>query len=288
MSFHIPPPPPTTMTSLPADVPTVTVAHNGASVVVALQGAHVVGWTTASGATPLYLSPKAAFQRGKAIRGGVPICWPQFSDMGTLPAHGVARTSSDWTVSENAKGVLTLAMPYLDTGVLRFTVRLDAEHVEFELSFNASASASAFEFHAALHTYFAVPDVKQVLVQGALDECAYADNLLRREMQPAAPIRVVDREIDRIYKATHGRSVSLTCAGMAPLTIRGPGFEDTVLWNPWVERTKKIGDLPEDAYQHFVCVESGSIFSKVRVEPGATWRASQIITVNEGPGPSHI
>lgn len=43
-----------------------------------LQGAHLTSWKPAGHEECLFLSPNAAFVPGKAIRGGIPVCWPWF------------------------------------------------------------------------------------------------------------------------------------------------------------------------------------------------------------------
>jgi glucose-6-phosphate 1-epimerase len=254
----------------------------------------------------LYLSPKSLFTHDKAIRGGVPICWPQFSDMGAFPqAHGFARIDNRWTLDEVAsrqQDTLVLQLDVENMGRLTYTLAiLDGESVSFGLSFQ-NTTASALTFTTALHTYFTTTDVHRTTVTGCLDQCVYADNLQKRMEMPAAEVRDIDKEIDRIYKATNGQAVnvhiptapdaSAACgsgaAGGYTVVVTAEGLPDTVLWNPWIEKTKKMADLPEDAYVHFVCVESGSIHHKVTVEPGATWSGAQRVQIVGGSGSSHI
>ena len=85
----------------------------GAAAVVSLHGAQVLSWTPPGGAERLYLSPKAVFDGRTPIRGGIPVCFPQFADLGSLPAHGFARTAT-WSVLTERTGddfaLLTLGL----------------------------------------------------------------------------------------------------------------------------------------------------------------------------------
>ena len=62
----------------------------GDSLRVALHGAHVLSWVS-QGRERLYLSPHSVMDAHAAIRGGVPVCFPQFNQRGPLPKHGFAR-----------------------------------------------------------------------------------------------------------------------------------------------------------------------------------------------------
>ena len=85
----------------------------GAAAVVSLHGAQVLSWTPPGGADRLYLSPQAVFDGRTAIRGGIPLCFPQFADLGSLPQHGFARTAT-WSVVTERTGddfaLLTLGL----------------------------------------------------------------------------------------------------------------------------------------------------------------------------------
>ena len=84
------------------ELPTATLTHpaSGASCEVVLAGAHVTSWKTADGIERLFVSSASGFGAGAAIRGGIPVCWPQFSGRGSLPKHGFVRTSSEWEIAE--------------------------------------------------------------------------------------------------------------------------------------------------------------------------------------------
>lgn len=50
-------------------------------------------WCDNAGVSRLFTSESALFDGKKAIRGGIPICFPQFAKLGPLAQHGFARVS---------------------------------------------------------------------------------------------------------------------------------------------------------------------------------------------------
>jgi glucose-6-phosphate 1-epimerase len=277
----------------PGGMPMAVLKHPraSASVNVHLQGAHVDGWVTGSGAKPLYTSATTAYKEGKAIRGGVPVCWPQFSDLGPCSAsHGYARSSmwepvgSKDDADRNAVSI-TLRLTKVgsapspfDACEVEYTVTLVGDsNLELALSVTNPSSA-AIEFTTALHSYFSVSDISAVRIDGVLDECPYADNTEQRAMKPAAPIRTIEGEVDRIYHGSKGNAVRVTdSATGATTTITADGLDDTVLWNPWIEKAAKLADMPDDGYKSFVCVESAAVNTKATAAPGSTWTGTQRI-----------
>eukprot|EP00672_Neobodo_designis_P021396 CAMPEP_0174847440 /NCGR_PEP_ID=MMETSP1114-20130205/12917_1 /TAXON_ID=312471 /ORGANISM="Neobodo designis, Strain CCAP 1951/1" /LENGTH=302 /DNA_ID=CAMNT_0016081719 /DNA_START=52 /DNA_END=960 /DNA_ORIENTATION=+ len=279
----------------------LTHPRTGAKVNVHLQGAHVEGWVTATGAQPLYTSPATLYKEGKAVRGGIPVCWPQFSDLGPCPAsHGYARVSM-WdpiaAVDDAKRDAVSLTLrlgivagaPDFDTATAEYTVTLvGASGLELSLRVSNSANASTpLEFTTALHTYFAVSDIASARVEGVLDECVYADNLEKRAMKPAAVIRTFEGEVDRIYHGSNGAPIRVVDGATgAVTTVTATGLDDTVLWNPWIEKAKALADLPDDGYKHFVCVESAAVKNKVTVAPGASWTGTQTVAYAAGGSPT--
>jgi len=273
----------------------VTLKHGTrATVTVVLQGAHVSAWTTEAGHSPIYMSPTAVFAEGKALRGGVPICFPQFSDMGPLAqAHGVARNHL-WELVEKAEGgeASTAVFSFKPTDaelvkalaglVPQFTVRIAGEQLSMDLKMT-NVGAETAKFTAALHTYFSVSDIAKLRISGVLDTCRFADNLQARKMCDPAKIAEIDKEVDRIYQAAAGGPVVLHDAGTGvSLEISQRGFQDVVLWNPWIEKAKRLADLPDDGYTKFVCVEAAAALTPLFVAPGESVVGGQTIVVH-GP-----
>eukprot|EP01012_Entosiphon_sulcatum_P026401 TRINITY_DN3184_c0_g1_i2.p1 TRINITY_DN3184_c0_g1~~TRINITY_DN3184_c0_g1_i2.p1 ORF type:complete len:211 (-),score=13.61 TRINITY_DN3184_c0_g1_i2:291-923(-) len=181
--------------------PKVVLHHpSGASVEVYLHGAHVGLWRTASGRTPIFMSDSALFTPGTAIRGGIPLCWPQFSNIGgALPFHGFARTAlfgvaQVCATPQGATRVLlrltenehTLAL-WPHKFILDYTVELFEEALTTEVQVT-NKGTEPFSFTCALHSYYRVGNIADVTVAG-FGGVSYLDNLQDRKLvdEPAAP-----------------------------------------------------------------------------------------------------
>jgi glucose-6-phosphate 1-epimerase len=270
----------------PADLITLQTA-DGSRAVIHRHGAHVVSWRPAGGNERLFVSSRAEAGPGKAVRGGIPVIFPQFADVGPLPKHGFAR-SVRWRFAGSS------ATP--DGAVARFTLANDiATHTLWPHDYFASLdvalrdssltttlavanlSAAPFSFTAALHTYLSVADVEHAALVG-LDGCAYRDSAagggLARE---AAPSLAFAGEVDRVYLATPKQLRLL--GGATPMTIEMDGFSDTVVWNPGAAKAAQLKDLGDGEWQRFVCVEAASVAVPVEVPAGGVWRGWQRLSI---------
>eukprot|EP00667_Euglena_gracilis_P016687 EG_transcript_17486 len=268
----------------------------GAHCHVYLQGAHVTDWVTANGHQAMYSSPAAVYTPGKAIRGGIPVCWPQFNDMGSLPAHGILRTQTNFTVhtAGASDGATTLTLrSQSDESTrrqwpheydLRYTVRLSATDLVCELE-ATNTGVESWTFTTALHTYFTVGDINKCSVTG-VGGLEYYDNLegrVKKTHDPSEEPFHVDQEVDRIYLAvTAPLKIHDEISGTVT-TVAQTGFTDAVVWNPWVAKCRAIGDLPDDAYRHFLCIESATVLStdpdrRASLAPRATWRGAMTLS----------
>jgi glucose-6-phosphate 1-epimerase len=263
-------------------------AADGARAEVYLHGAHVTSWIPAGEtADRLFLSARSAFGPGKAIRGGIPVCFPQFANQGPLPNHGFARVSAWETVDARrtdtgaAQARLRLADSPATRALwphpfaLELTVAVTGRTLAVALAV-LNTGLKAFEFTAALHTYLRVADVRYAVVRG-LRKAHYRDKALATDGNvETAPALAFDREIDRVYYAApgdlaaaeHGRSVA----------IRANGFPDTVVWNPGAARGATLDDLEPDGHLRMLCVEAAVARVPVTVAPGARWHGAQRLT----------
>ncbi|MFC5570233.1 D-hexose-6-phosphate mutarotase [Lysobacter yangpyeongensis] len=253
------------------------VGRDGATALVALHGAHVLSWIPADGRERLFLSARAHYGAGTAIRGGIPVIFPQFAGRGALPKHGFARTTpwrlvgvSDRATFELVPGATSAAWPHafrarlhvgLDAGVL--TVALEIENT----------GAHEFAFSAALHTYLAVTDLDAVALHGLAGrryEDSTAGGAVRQ--QTTAELRF-NAETDRIYVAPlHPLSLH---DGPHRLRIDQHGFADTVVWNPGATLAAGIADLAPGEHRRFLCVEAGQVLEPVHLPPGGRWSGMQ-------------
>lgn len=254
-------------------------AHGTAE--VALQGAHVTSWTPRGESPALWLSPKAHFAPGKAIRGGAPICWPWFGAHAydkSLPSHGIAR-AADWTVADAAMRddgafLLTLQLPrraeqealWPYSTPLQWRVAVGPS-LEIELS-TRNLGPQPVAIGEALHAYFLVGDVRQARVRG-LDGCEYLDKTNdNRRMRQAGDIRF-EAETDRVYLDTEAECLIEDPALGRRIRIAKEGSRSTIVWNPWREKAQAFDDMDDDGYLNMVCVETANAAENVvTVPPG--------------------
>jgi glucose-6-phosphate 1-epimerase len=257
--------------------PCVRLQHaSGASALIALHGAHLLSWISADGRERLFLSERARYGEGAAIRGGVPVIFPQFSGRGPLPRHGFARTlpwrlvdTETRATFELSDGPSTAIWPH--AFCVRLHVALESAGLEVTLEV-ANIGTDPFAFTAALHTYLAIEDLDAVALHG-LDDCRYEDSADGGAIRQQEHAQRFAGEVDRIYRAP---SQPLTLQdGPHFTTIEQNGFTDTVVWNPGAALAAGIGDLAPDEYRRFVCVEAGQVLQPVRLSPGARWSGTQ-------------
>lgn len=278
-------------------------APDGARAEVYLHGAHVTSWTPAGGAERLFLSRKAEFCPGAAIRGGVPVIFPQFAGLGPLPAHGFGRVSA-WELAQ----AVTLSGAGAQSSLPRapgegsprpgatatFRLRDDADTrrlwphaflAELTVAIGgnrlaltlaaANTGAEPFAFTAALHTYLAIADIAATSVEG-LAGLRYFDKagggIERR--QEAPQVRFAG-EVDSVYFAAPAE-VRLVEPNRTTL-VRSAGFTDAVVWNPGAANSARMADLEPEDYRRFVCVEAACVGAPVRLAPGERWEGTQTI-----------
>ena len=263
-------------------------APSGAQATILLHGAHVVSWIPAGQEEQLYLSPTTKYGDGAAVRGGVPVIFPQFNQQGPLPKHGFVRNRA-WQLEtaevrgEHAFAVLTLRddaatraiWPHAFT--LELTVSVDAQRLEMELAV-LNTGDSAFEFQAALHTYLGCGDVRRVQLEGLLDQ-NYHDAVLDQPRQQWIDVVTIAQELDRIYWNAP-RELTLREAGRRRL-IQSQAFEDVVVWNPGPEKCATLPDMPDDDWVQMLCVEAAQIGERVRLGAGEEWVGMQTLGVGD-------
>lgn len=271
--------------------PLLLIDHPLCSARIALHGAHLMEWTPRGFLPVIYLSPTAVLREGKAIRGGVPICWPWFGahpNDSDQPAHGLVRNKF-WELAEassTATGVrlyfrfadhdsirsgwnhpceLTLEMLLGTTMELRLRTRNTGEE--------------SFTIAGALHSYFRVSNVSQTQVQG-LEDAMYTDTTSTpwERKQQHGSVMVWD-EVDRIYDSTS--DVTIEDAQLKRRIIfRKQGSASTIVWNPGPIKAATLGDLPTEDVAHFICIEAANANdTAVTVDAGTTHTLSMRVSV---------
>lgn len=251
----------TTFGQLPALLLT---APDGAQASITLYGAHLISWRGADGRERLFCSARSALDGTKAIRGGVPVIFPQFAERGSGMRHGFARVST-WRVAGQgvddgwAYALLALAPSDLSPAhaqawphgfelLLRVAIRANELRMRFEVR---NTGSEAFAFAAALHTYFLVDDIASVRIDGVeTEELAITD------------------KFDRVYENVAPRLAMVD--GGVVLTLRQEGFTDAVVWNPGAADAAALADMADEEYRRFVCIEP-ALLQAPSLQPGQRW-----------------
>uniref|UniRef100_Q47CG8 Putative glucose-6-phosphate 1-epimerase n=1 Tax=Dechloromonas aromatica (strain RCB) TaxID=159087 RepID=Q47CG8_DECAR len=258
----------------------------GVSAIVSKQGAQLLSWVSADGRERLFLSDKAVFDGSVAIRGGVPVCFPQFSSLGDLPKHGFLRTRS-WSVSTRRTGddyaLVTLECAddestrslWPHSFLAELTVMLEADRIDLELAVTNTGSAP-FDFTGALHSYLRVVQVEDVTLEG-LHGHDYQDAVEGdRVVRETGTELIIEKEVDRAYRDV--RRPQHLKAGNLSLGIQAQGFPDVVVWNPWADRCAELKDMPTDGWRHMLCVEAAAT-RPVSLPAGEEWYGRQTLVV---------
>lgn len=259
---------------------------NGDSLQVALQGAQVLSWVS-GGRERLYLSPRNLFDGNTAIRGGIPVCFPQFNQRGPLPKHGFARNLL-WRVDEAPvlaaqEAQLSLQLTANDgTKAVwphSFEVALTLCLQPGELTVNLmvrNRGAEPLSFTGALHTYLAVRDVATVQLHGLEGQPEW-DAVTDRHGVAADRLRF-DAEFDRVYAAAH-EALTLQAPEGCLHIAQSPSLANTVVWNPGAAKGALLTDMPPLGYQEMLCVEAAQVMHPIEVEAGGAWQGWQRLSV---------
>lgn len=228
----------------------------------------------------LFLSPQSAYGDGKAIRGGVPICWPWFGDDPSgygRPAHGFARNQV-WQVIKTGQadnGAVSVMLQLLPNEVSR-----KYWHCEFKLQFTITVGDSlsmalttentdmeSFVISQALHTYFNIGDIENLHLRG-LDNYHYLDKTLNFDQKLQQGDVNFVAETDRIYLQSPEQLFIEDAALNRRVVIQSQGSQTTVVWNPW-NKAVTLSDMDNDAYQRFICVETANAADdSIELAPG--------------------
>lgn len=273
----------------PAAVPPVVTlrAEDGAVAEVHRHGAHVTSWRPMGEADDrLYLSARSGFDGTAAIRGGVPVIFPQFAAEGPLPRHGFARTSL-WSlgcIAREADGTAEAEFVLRDSAETReiwdaaFKAVLAVAVVARQLTITLrveNVGEQAFSFTAALHTYLRVHDVREAEIHG-LRGTLYRVSGDRALVADDADRLLLPDHLDRVY-----------VGAPSPLELRerdrsmlleAEGFPDAVIWNPGREHAAALHDLEPGDERRFVCIEAAAVQMPITLGAGRRWAGTQTLT----------
>lgn len=262
----------------------------GSSAEVYLYGGQVMSWKNDLREELLFGSSKAIFKPPKAIRGGIPICFPQFANRGSLESHGFARNRF-WSIDKDPPPfpAATSSRAFVDL-ILKPSeedLKIWPHSFEFRLRValspagdlmltsrirNTNPDGKPFTFTFAYHTYFSVSDISEVRVEG-LETLDYLENKERFTEQGDAI--TFESEVDKIYLSTPTKIAILDHEKKRTFVIRKDGLPDAVVWNPWDKKAKAMTDFGDEEYKHMLCVEAAAVEKSITLKPGEEWRGRQ-------------
>ncbi|KAL9254411.1 putative glucose-6-phosphate 1-epimerase [Drosera capensis] len=235
---------------------------------ISFYGGQVLSWKNEQGEELLFLSSKATFKPPAAVRGGIPICFPQFGSRGLLEQHGFARNRM-WVVDDEqammhsnepnghaCQASINLLLKPSDEDLkiwphrfeFRVRISLSDDGQLILMSRIRNSNGKPFSFSIAFRTYFSISDISEVRVEG-LETLDFLDNICEREHV----IAVFDHGKKRTFQ------------------IRKQGLPDVAVWNPWEKKAKALADLGDEEYKYMLCVDGATVEKPIMLKPGEEW-----------------
>ncbi len=264
------------------NLPRIHVTTPAATAEIYLHGAQITSWIPAGASEVLFLSRLSRWEEGRAIRGGIPICYPWFrakADDPKAPAHGFVRTTA-WgieSIAQQPEGVvvtITIASNDATRGLwphdFHLTHRITVgTQLRLEL-ITRNTGSEAFRLEEALHTYFHVADVKKVSVSG-LDGVSFLDNVHGNSEHIQQGNLGMTGATDNAYLDTASAVTVIDPVLNRTLITEKTNSNTTIAWNPWRQGASSLADLGDDEWREMICVEASNILgSQIEVPPGGT------------------
>lgn len=269
----------------------IQVKHPLFTAEILLQGAQLIQFTPQNKSDWIWLSPEAQFLKGEAVRGGIPICWPWFgvpeknpnavqASIHSAASHGFAR-EKEWALAELTESChgVTLSFRLRDIQSWPFDAEVSAT---FTLGRSLSIDLTTenrghqpFSISQALHTYLPTPDIEQTQIF-INHHCSYVDALDNWQPKQQTNAISFNQEVDRIYRSG------------GPFFIRTPtqtlkllsNSQSAVVWNPWIEKSKRLSQFGINRYQEMFCVETANVLDDyVTIDSGQSHRLTMELTL---------
>ena len=258
----------------------IEIDTEGNSAEIYLHGAHITSFVPAGHEPILWMSERSVFAEGAPIRGGVPICFPWFGAHPTdtsMPNHGFFRTI-EWTVESVARGETDVTVTFSSASNeetlrvwpyaynTRLTVVVGARlSLALEVT---NTGVEAFEITEALHSYFSVSDIRFVTIQG-LDGTEYFDKLLGGQYITQRGEVCFTSETDRPYLDTVATCTIADPGKSRVIVIEKSESATTVVWNPWIAKSRRMEDFGNEEWSGMVCVETANALRNcISIPPG--------------------
>lgn len=261
----------------------------GSSAEVLLYGGQVVSWKNDRREQLLFRSTKALTKPPKTIRGGIPICFPQFGNSGSLEVHGFARNRiwaldpcpSPLPPSKSQSSIDLILKSTEDdmrTWPHSFELRLRVVLAPGKLTLISrvrNTGSKVFSFTFAMRNYLSISDVSEIRVEG-LETLDYLDNLMHGEMFTEQTDAITfDGEVDRVYLRTPTKIAVIDHEKKRTLVVRKEGLPDAALWSPWDKKAKVIPEFGDKDYKAMLCVDSAAVEAPIVLKPSEEWMGRQ-------------
>ncbi|ARU55462.1 aldose-1-epimerase [Oleiphilus messinensis] len=261
--------------TLVGNIPALLIDNTHASALILLQGAQVISFCPRQGQELLWQNPQACFQLGSSVRAGIPLCWPwfgqydknpeqvqaSFAHLNHYPAHGIARDSLfqviGWQESADETQVqLRLHPRQANIGLTAEMSISVSTRLQLTLTTTNTSSREIF-CSQALHSYFPTSNIRQTIVQG-FDNSTYIDALDNWTAKIQRGDITFSGETDRVYTGTRNQSNIIDTESGRTIQLQTNGSHSSVIWNPWIEKSQRLSQFDETAYQTMLCVETAN------------------------------
>lgn len=279
---------------LEEDLVFMTVSNKYADVDICMYGAHITSFRPHKSMDMLWMSPESSFEVGKAIRGGIPVCFPWFGPHKTdpeKPQHGFARLMY-WEVASTSTNAAGETIVKLELNSSEETKAYWPHDFCAEMTIVVgktlvatlkvtNTSDEPFDYTCALHSYFSLSAIESISIEGLKGLTYYNQNTGENGIQEEEVLEIQE-PITRHYLNTETPIIIADSAFRRRIKVDKKGSKVTTVWNPGAETCAKIGDLPDDAYETFVCVEATNAFDyPIQLAPGGSFETSAIIGLEE-------
>lgn len=276
----------------------INIHNRAAEATVFLQGAQLSQYQPHKEQPVIWLSPDCEYKVGSPLRGGIPVCWPWFGALDKNPeviqqqvssvseqSHGIVR-QLEWEVDfvkatspDETELQMSLTLdasdlwPFASKLIMKFTIGVQLT-LWFEVQ---NIDTNPFVFSSALHSYFAIGDIDHTIISG-LDGKPFIDALRDWDLFTQKGEITIDREIDRIYEINGDDIQIVDREWQRQNSIVSKSSPNAVVWNPWIEKSKRLSQFGNQDYQKMLCVESANVGNNcVVLQPGESHR--QILEV---------
>lgn len=267
-------------------LPFIYIKNEKANALISIYGGQVLAFRPIHAQDDLlFLSKRAYYQQGKAIKGGVPICWPWFGpdpEGKGRSAHGFMRNRM-WDVIETSTtpdSGTRIVLGSADTKETQsiwprsFMLRLEitiSNTLNLEL-ITRNPGSQTCTITQAFHTYFSVGDIRQTHVS-SLENTRYIDKVNDNLEKNQIGVVTIEAEVDRIYQSVDSNLIIHDTARKRRIRITSKGNRTAVVWNPWAKISTEMADLEDDDYLRFICVETtNAATDRVHIQPGSEFR----------------